>query len=94
MHSHIFLTKKAGILPNNAKAIFGEQCITLLESDTNKGLIWLQKGRKQMYIGKGWPHGDISIRGGKIGDNIDAVWEDKKVALEKLSLVCKLFALR
>lgn len=63
----------------------------MIESETNKGIIWLQRGRKQMYIGKGWPHSDISIRGGRIGDNIDAIWEDKKVVLEKLSLVKIIF---
>lgn len=45
------------------------------------------ENRGQFWTGRGWPHGEISLRGGKLGENIEAIWVQNNKTLEKLDEV-------
>ncbi len=57
-------------------------------------LIFSQQSRDQnlspskSWHARGWPHKEVSLRGGKLEDPIEAVWTEKNEVLEKLSEVC------
>jgi hypothetical protein len=80
-------SQQAGLKNESAVDLFGPSSSELLKN--NKDL-WMrnvfdENKESKIWTGKGWPHKDISIRGGKIDDQIEAIWEENKEVLEKLS---------
>ncbi len=82
---------ESGLRVDSLLMRFGPNGEKLLSCSANKDILWKQKlydeNTKESFLwtGKGYPHKEVSIRGGKIDDQIEAIWEEKNETLEKLS---------